>query len=315
MKLQVTAIIFTLLAAASTTDAAARRRRRHLSGEKEEDMQNRRRTQQQRQRRPAHLRPLTMEPGDLNFRFNKIPVLRGNVGAMFPLGNRHYPMRGRLAEELKFNTTAESVMTSDDYELKRIDEEDYMARAGGPPTYPNEDKDHPFWQEFRTVMEAQVHRRANGTVSDVMTPPTLWENFTIEDVADAVHDEYPGSIQADMINYFISIGLKIDHNIIPFRGHNDFIGRNFRAAKLNTWATGQVAATNFRTKWTYGRPRPEEVRFWECLTLRLISNILTIYKMLDCPTHSPPFLSNFSFFRFAGPFTTTVLWHRIAPMT
>ena len=260
MRIQDIGTILALLHAAMFTEGALRRRESLLDGNEEEDMQARRRVQQQRARKPSYLLPLQMEPGDLNFRFSKIPVLRGNVGALFPLNNQHYPMRGSLAKELKYNTTAESVMTSDDFELRSIDEAHYMAKVGGAPTYPNQDKNHPFWRDFRAVMEAQIHRRANGTLSDVMTPPTLWENFTTQDAADAVHGEYPGSVQALMINYFIKIGIKIDNNIIPFRGHNDFIGRNFRAARINTWATSQVGPTNFRTKWTYGRPRPEEVR-------------------------------------------------------
>lgn len=205
-------------------------------------------------------RGLTPEAGDLNVRFSKIPILTGNAADRFPLTNSDYPMQGELADLLKATSNAESIMTSDDYELRNLNERRYFTRAGGPPTYPNQDPNHPFWQEdFRAVVEALVHLRADGDPSELITLPNRWANFSMQEVADAVHDEYPGLWQSELLIEFFD-NVQIDYDILPFRCVDDFIGEPFRMAEINTWAPGKVGPTNFRAKWTYGRPRPEEVR-------------------------------------------------------
>lgn len=156
-----------------------------------------RRVLQSRRRRPSVVRQthnnrvLNMEPGDLNVRFSKVPNRNGtDVSGRLPLTNNDFPMRGELANILKRDSDAESIMTEDDYELRNINERRYFQLAGGPPTYPNQDPNHPFWQkDFRAVVEALVHLRADGDPADLITLPNRWKNFSMQEVANAVHDE------------------------------------------------------------------------------------------------------------------------------
>jgi hypothetical protein len=64
-----------------------------------------------------------------------------------------------VAKQKALETTAVSVMVPGDYDLHGVDEWDYVRRVGGIPTHPNSDPNHPFWDDFRTVVEAQVRRR------------------------------------------------------------------------------------------------------------------------------------------------------------
>merc|ERR1711933_482224 len=105
------------------------------------------------------------------------------------------------------------------------------------------------------------NRRANGDLSDILQLPDLWieAGYDIHQIADNVHDEYPGLWQANLIQSFFGQGVAIDYNILPFRSQFDFVGGLVRMTGINTWAVATVSPTNFLAKWTYGRPRPEEV--------------------------------------------------------
>jgi len=147
--------------------------------------------------------------------------------------------------------------------LAGVDVEDYIGRMGGAPTYPDADPNHPFWQDFREVVDAQVLRVDNNAIASDLILPDLWTALGMDayDVAEAVHDEYPGFWQAELIKSLVSQGVAADPNIFQFRSVNDFIGSIIRYAELNTWATDVVAQINFRVKWYFGRPRPEEVAY------------------------------------------------------
>ena len=133
----------------------------------------------------------TMQEGDLNVRFSKVPGYNGaDVSQYLPLTNNDFPMRGELADILKRQSRAESIMTEDDYELREVNERRYFRNSGGPPTFPNEDPNHSFWQDdFRPVVEALVHLRADGDPADLIELPTRWKDFNMQEVANAVHDE------------------------------------------------------------------------------------------------------------------------------
>jgi hypothetical protein len=120
------------------------------------------------------------------------------------------------------------------------------------------------------VLEIQEDRRS-GTVSpaDLMVLPDIWAGKSLDDVAEAVHGEYPASHHVELVKTFFGQGLQIDNNILPFRSKRDFIGLEVRIADLMTWGFAAVAPTNFLAKWSVGRPRPEEI------AMQIEKNIIT----------------------------------------
>lgn len=199
------------------------------------------------------------EAGDLGVRFNKIPFPNGAPPGFFPLSERDYPVRGDIADILQEQSLGASIVTTRDFELHGDRPEDYIQKIGGLPSMPNSNPEHPFWKELEEVVDAQLDRLGGVNPTAIMTLPALWEGFNIEQVADAVHDEYPGYWQAELLKNLWAEGVSIDYEILPFRSRLDFIGLQVRLADLNTWAIGIVSAPNFCLKWSAGRARPEEI--------------------------------------------------------
>jgi membrane-associated phospholipid phosphatase len=198
---------------------------------------------------------------DLNVRFNKIEFPDIPTPNFMPLEPNDYPMRGDIAESLKHDSLASSVVTANDPELYGgVDAQNIInAIAGGPPSMPNQNRNHHFWDDFRHVVDVQQIRRDGGKL--LLRLPKLWEGMSIVEVAEAVHDEYPGANQVELIQWLWQEGAQLDYNILPFRSSLDFVGLVIRLADLNTWAIGAVSPTNFHLKWYVGRPRPEEVAY------------------------------------------------------
>jgi len=212
--------------------------------------------------------------GDLGVRFNKITFIDNNNNEPSdwqPLGPDDYPMSGSTAATLMDETNAASVMVAGDYELHGKISMPYINALGGLPSYPEDDPEAPYWVELEHVTDVQLHRRENGNPSTFMTLPDLWNSFDIHEVAEAVHDEYPGSLQVDLIISLWQQGVELDHSVLPFRCRNDFLRSIVGPADLNTWAIRTVSPLNFNAKWTAGRPRPEEVA-WMIATGELTSS-------------------------------------------
>jgi membrane-associated phospholipid phosphatase len=202
-------------------------------------------------------------PGDLNVRFNKIGFPDIDTPGFMPLKPNDYPIRGDIAQSLKQDSSAVSVITANDPELHGgIDAQDLIRLIGGPPSMPNS-QSMEFWDDFLEVINVQETRLGNGTPAEVLQLPDLWAGLNIHEVAEAVHDEYPGAHQVDLIKWLWGEGVQLDYrnDVIPFRSSLDFVGLVIRLADLNTWAIGAVSPTNFHLKWYVGRPRPEEVAF------------------------------------------------------
>lgn len=198
--------------------------------------------------------------GDLGIRFGKCNSIIGS-GHSLTLTHHSFPVTGKVARILRETSNADSVITSDDADLVGYDIEMYIKQvAADGPTYPNEDPNHPFWDELREVVMAQQHRRKRPLdVEELMVLPELWCGDSLDDVASKVQKEYPGFHQQNLLASFFQDGVKIDYSIFPFRSMVDFVGGPVRMAELNTWAVSRVAAINFGAKWWTGRPRPEEV--------------------------------------------------------
>jgi hypothetical protein len=184
---------------------------------------------------------------DLGIRFSKIvfPLDPTLYDSVLPLGPEDYPVSGKLAHTLKFDSIAHSVMTSDDFEMNNVDLSGYIQAIGGYPSFPSSDSSAEFWDEFMQVLEIQEERRS-GTVSPAdigIVLPRIWTGKNLDEVAEAVHDEYPASHHVELVKTFLDEeGIHIDYFILPFRSQRDFIGLEVRIADLMTWAVAAVVS-------------------------------------------------------------------------
>jgi hypothetical protein len=150
-----------------------------------------------------------------------------------------------LADTLKYQSIAHSVITPDDFELRDVSASKYIEAIGGYPSFPFSDSSADFWDEFLQVVEIQEDRRVGGSSpppTDLMMLPDIWNGKTLNQVADAVHDEYPASHHVELLKTFYGQGLQIDYDILPFRSRTDFVGLQVRMADLLTWAFAVVVS-------------------------------------------------------------------------
>mmetsp|Transcript_18752 Transcript_18752/g.27793 ORF Transcript_18752/g.27793 Transcript_18752/m.27793 type:complete len:506 (-) Transcript_18752:315-1832(-) len=120
-------------------------------------------------------------------------------------------------------------------------------------------EDRRYWQELNYVIDLQKYRKQNKSADILMPLPNHWKGYSLEDAAQAVHNEYPAQHQATYISELISSGVKIDKNIISDTSKVDFINTIVLASALNTWSFQAVAPNTFAMKYAFGMPRPEEM--------------------------------------------------------
>jgi PAP2 superfamily len=211
-------------------------------------------------------------PNDLGLRFNKIPwVDPDNIppDVSLPLTIDSYPLLGDVATILQLNSMAHTVMggvAAGDYECQGQDVMEYIQLLGGPPPMPSSNPNARFWHELCQVVTAQEQRRANASATEYWGfLPAMWPNYTLPQVADAVHIPVLGTHHTSLIIGFDKAGLQMDAAIVPVRGKRDFIGREIRLMEILNWSVGKVAAVNFWIKWYVGRQRPEEIA-WKIAT-------------------------------------------------
>jgi PAP2 superfamily len=212
--------------------------------------------------------PYSFNNGDLGVRFNKFDFT--SETGMPPdhwarLTLEDYPIQGGKAQVLKRETSAGSVVTEEDHQFNydcRQSAHEYILASGGYPTMPNSNPDHEFWAEFDEVVDWQLFRRLNADPNTLFRLPDLWKDWSISQVSESVHDEYPGSLQATFTEWLVKDKtLKLDQSIVPFRSQSDFLGKVVRSSFLNSWAVAEVGPITFFAKWAVGRPRPEEVAY------------------------------------------------------
>jgi hypothetical protein len=120
---------------------------------------------------------------------NPSPPLEVLISNFFPLSEDDYPMSQGLANVLK-SSNCVSVMSPNDYECSQSVAE-MVELVGGIPTHAPQRE---FWPLFREVVSYQIQRRDYGhmNATDVMrwlNLPELWQDFTVNQVGEAVHDE------------------------------------------------------------------------------------------------------------------------------
>jgi hypothetical protein len=195
---------------------------------------------------------------DLGIRFNKFKMTDDYIGFPVKLDWRNFPLDEDMAYKLSHYSTVQSLVMPDDYEVKEVCIEHYIDAVGGYPVFPERDPNSPFWQELQEVVNAQK-MRIQGRIPSFFVLPDTWKGYTADQVADAVHNEYPGFNHIFLIESLFAEGLEIDHTCTPFRSKYDFIGEQVRLSTLNTWSVGVVSAVNFAVKFYVGQPRPEEI--------------------------------------------------------
>jgi hypothetical protein len=85
---------------------------------------------------------------DFNVRFNKIEFPNLQTPDFMPLQRNNYPVLGPISKSLKHDVMAVSVVTANDPELYGGDAQYFINAVGGPPSMPNSDSNHPFWEDF-----------------------------------------------------------------------------------------------------------------------------------------------------------------------
>jgi membrane-associated phospholipid phosphatase len=89
--------------------------------------------------------------------------------------------------------------------------------------------------------------------------PTIWDGFDIHQVADAVHDEFPGVHHIALIKEFLAQGATVNRTMVPSPSKHDFVRGVVMLSDITGFAIRTVGPLNFGTKWWVGRARPEEV--------------------------------------------------------
>lgn len=187
---------------------------------------------------------------------------------LLPLTSESFPIsKNPSTSEMLRESNAVSVITEDDFEIK-YSIRSLIESVGGPPTHPTAEGRNPFWNELREVLMIQELRRAHKDdraeefLNGFLPLPNRWKNFTMTEVAEAVHDEPPGYHQSQFILDMLSRSfgeVTLDYDIIPWRTSVQFLRGVVMMYDINTWAIGFVGPHNFLAKWHAGRCRPEEI--------------------------------------------------------
>lgn len=187
--------------------------------------------------------------------FTKGAVVTSEITAnLYPLSRKDYPISDSLAKIMrKANFISVSTQSSPGvvFNLEKLIKfvKSFIHLPG----------DRNYWQELNYVLDLQKYRK-QGKSADILMPlPNHWKGYTLEDAAQAVHNEYPAQHQATYISELISSGVKIDKRIISDTSKVDFINTIVLAAALNTWSFLAVAPNTFAMKYAIGMLRPEEI--------------------------------------------------------
>mmetsp|Transcript_19912 Transcript_19912/g.33064 ORF Transcript_19912/g.33064 Transcript_19912/m.33064 type:complete len:312 (-) Transcript_19912:9-944(-) len=196
---------------------------------------------------------------DLDVRFNKVVMIYDVPGTDLPLTSAHYPINADTFRWLRYSSAYSVTFPGScmecDWDLAEL-----VETIGGPPTHPTSDESDPYWEELNHVVEIQHLRRQGVAPSTLMPLPDLWIDLTIEQVAESVHNEYPGKAHVALLETMDQAReIVLDYNVIPFTSVVEFVRGMVMIADLVTWAIARAGSINFGLKYHVGRARPEEV--------------------------------------------------------
>mmetsp|Transcript_6259 Transcript_6259/g.9014 ORF Transcript_6259/g.9014 Transcript_6259/m.9014 type:complete len:200 (-) Transcript_6259:436-1035(-) len=194
-------------------------------------------------------------------RFSKIPIANAvPFGYRLPMTQQQYPLSDFDASWLR-QTGAISVFRSEDcFECGDITPQDLILASRVPILHPNSDPNNPFWEDLRVVVQAQLSRQNNVPPETLLKVPNIWSAYSIHDVAEAVHDEFPGSVHIELIKELFGGALDkpygpncancalINRAVIPSQSLTEFIRGAVMLSDINTWAFGVIGPLNFSVK-------------------------------------------------------------------
>ena len=138
------------------------------------------------------------------------------------------------------NSQCPSVVVSDTCWGCDVPFEDLIAAIGGPPTHPSSDSTSPYWDELLEVVQTQMARQRGDLPSSVMPLPALWKNYTIDQVANAVHNEVRATAHDD--RHIIMLWKRLVLTV-HFRNSQSLVSRQYSCQSHYISTTG----------WGYGR--------------------------------------------------------------
>jgi hypothetical protein len=142
--------------------------------------------------------------GSLNeLRFNKVLFENNNVpiaaSTLLPLLPEDFPLSSVVNEDtvnLLRQSLSWSVIAEDDCHQCEYPFSELITAVGGLPTHPDiNDPNNGYWEELWDVIEARRLRLLKASpISVLQQIPAVWAGYSLDDMADAVHNEYPGTI-------------------------------------------------------------------------------------------------------------------------
>lgn len=135
---------------------------------------------------------------------------KGVHQAIFPLLPGDYPIGKDITKEvlMRRETMADSVMVEGDHQLYGAVAATYLDKVKQHgPHYPSSDQNAPYWDELRHVIHVQQGRREGAEPVLYSRWPDLWADFDMTDIAKAVQNEYPASLQQQLIESLFKTGI------------------------------------------------------------------------------------------------------------
>jgi len=195
-----------------------------------------------------------------NFRFSKIACVdenneQCNSNTITRLQDTDYPILSNVHRWISTTTNAISVVYQDDREV-HYDIHELILAAYGIPYQPG---DSEFSDLLLEVVKVQK-KRVNDPNVPLFVLPDAWKDKDLNEVAEAVHDEYPGLHQYVLLDEMFkgTYGpVVIDTTIVPRRSMSTFLRKQVLLAEMNTWSISFIGPHNFGAKYYVGRARPE----------------------------------------------------------
>lgn len=126
-----------------------------------------------------------------------------------------------------------------------------------PPSHPG---DPGYFAELEKVVDIQLARREGAGVEALLQDrvPKLFEGYSLEQAAVAVHKDLPSDWPTALLKQFLQEGARFDKSVVPQLSQNDFVNTIVTASGVLSMATAAVSPSAFACKWHEGRARPEE---------------------------------------------------------
>jgi len=127
-------------------------------------------------------------------RFNKFVFLDDSYRYLLPLGSDSYPISSNnvVATFLKEASNGVSVVDDRDDSEIMYNVEELIQGVGGLPDHPPKNNTAEYWDKLITVIDMVAqspNARASTALSNKLLLPRRWSQYTLLEVAEAVHDE------------------------------------------------------------------------------------------------------------------------------